>query len=190
MAARGRKVVKNIIHPPFLKLYIKAGKALPAPPLGPQLGQRNIQIGPFCKEFNSKTNEIQEGIPLPTRITVNPDRSFSMIINKPPVTYFLCKAAGIKKGATYPSKEIAGKVTLKHVYEIACIKSQDEWADTMPLERIVKMVIGAAHSLGIEVVKDYDPVEYGKFLEERKDVIKAQEDEFLEKRQAKLMRMS
>ena len=87
-------------------------------------------------------------------------------------------------------KEIAGKVTLKHIYEIALVKQQDPCWDTVPLERICKAIIGSAHSCGIQVVRDLDPEEYKEFLDERKKVVESKEAELFEARQAKLMRLT
>lgn len=197
MAARLRKAGKGakkfaekIVHPPFMKTIIKAGQAAPAPPLGPQLGQRGIQIANFCKDFNEKTSHIKDGVPLPTRIFVKPDRSVEMVIKPPTATYLLKNAAGIQRGARLLGQEIAGKVTLKHIYEIAKVKSQDPSFENVELIRICRLVIGSAHSLGIEVVKgDLDPKEYHEFLEERKLVVAEQDRELEEKKQAKLLRL-
>ncbi|KAK2163248.1 hypothetical protein LSH36_83g04094 [Paralvinella palmiformis] len=186
-----KKAVDKIKHPPFLSTYIHAGEAMPAPPLGPQLGQRNVQIGPFCKDFNEKTKDLKKGVPLPCRISVNPDRTYKLVFHQPPVSYFLCQAAGINKGATDPGNEVAGKVTLKHVYEIAKIKSQDPIWFGVSLEKICKSVIGTAHSIGIEVVKrDLTAKEYGAFLAERRRIVTEQEKALQEKKAAKLLRIS
>ncbi|XP_029470250.1 39S ribosomal protein L11, mitochondrial-like [Rhinatrema bivittatum] len=134
--------------------------------------QRGIPISQFCKDFNEKTKEIKEGIPLPVKIFINPDRSYNLQINKPTVSYFLKSAAGIEKGASQTGHEVAGMVTLKQVYEIALVKSQDEsfvLRDT-PLENVVKSIIGSARSLGIKVVKDLSAEEYGRFLQEREEM--------------------
>jgi large subunit ribosomal protein L11 len=186
-----KKGVEKVNHPPYLSTIIGAGSAMPAPPLGPQLGQRNIPIGQFCKDFNERTKDLKDGIPLPTRITVNPDKTYSIVINKPPASYYLRMAAGIPKGAMKPSQEIAGKVSLRHIYEIALIKSEDPCWMHIPLERICRAVIGTAHSCGIEVVKDdLDGAEYGRFLEERRAVVQQQETELQETKAAKLLRVA
>ncbi|ELU07658.1 hypothetical protein CAPTEDRAFT_169602 [Capitella teleta] len=197
MASKGTKMVKaakkglsKVQHPPFLSAIIPAGRAMPAPPLGPQLGSRNIQIGQFCKDFNEKTKNVKEGTPLPTRINVNPDRSYNITFHSPPASWFLCKAAGIKKGAMKPSQEVAGKVTLKHIYEIAKIKSADPPFENVPMEIICKMIIGSAHSCGIEVVKELNAEQYGAFLEEREAIVTQQEEDLMEAKAAKMMRIS
>ena len=106
----------------------------------------------FCKEFNARTAHIEPGVPVPTLITVQPDRTFSFITKTPPASYFLRKAAGIEKGTGKPGHEFNGTVSLKHVYEIAKIKATDEHMKTLPLESIARMIIGSARSLGVQVV--------------------------------------
>ncbi|XP_071454013.1 large ribosomal subunit protein uL11m [Hetaerina americana] len=183
-----KKVVDKIQHTSKLRTDIPAGMASAGPPLGPMLGQRTINIATFCKDFNTKTQHYKEGIPLPCRVSVNPDRSYELTIHKPPVTYYLKQAAGLVRGAMEPGREICGKITLKHVYEIAIIKSEDPPLSVFSLEQICNMIIGIAHSCGIEVVKDLDPKEYGDFLNERKVVVENQKKELQEKREAKLLR--
>lgn len=130
---------------------------------------------------------MKEGIPLPCRVTVNPDRSYELIINKPPVVYYLKQAAGIQRAAMY-GNEVAGKVTLKHVYEIAKIKREDPMLETKTLEEMCNMIVGVAKSCGIQVVKDLDPVEYREFLLERAVVVEQQMKELQEKKEAKMLR--
>lgn len=106
----------------------------------------------FCKEFNARTAHIEPGVPTPTLIRVQPDRTFTFVTKTPPVSYFLKKTTGIEKGTGRPGHEIIGTITLKHVYEIAKIKSADEHMKSLPLESIARMIVGSARSLGIQVV--------------------------------------
>ncbi|XP_063801163.1 large ribosomal subunit protein uL11m [Pseudophryne corroboree] len=174
-ASRAAKVAKRADVAGVIRALLGAGQAAPGPPLGPTLGQRGVPIGQFCKEFNEKTKDIIDGVPLRVKILVNPDRTYEMKIGLPPVSYFLKSAAGIEKGASQTGKEVAGMVTLKQLYEIAVVKSQDEAfvLRDMPLIEVVKSIIGSARSLGIQVVRDLSAEEYGKFLEERRIVLQA-----------------
>jgi len=189
IAKAAKKSQAKVNHPPFIKTTIKAGMASAAPPLGPQLGQRGINVAHFCKEFNEKTANIVPGCPMPCRIKTNPDRSYKLTIQTPEVPWLIKRAAGIRRGAMDPDAEIAGKITLKHVYEIAKIKIEDEinWCKDMPY--MCRQVIDFARRMGVQVVRDpIDPEEYRKFLEERKGIVKQQMKDLEEKKAAKMQR--
>ena len=131
-----------------IKLQIPAGKANPAPPVGPALGQHGVNIMDFCKQFNAKTSQMGDTI-VPVIITVFQDRSFSFILKTPPASVMLKKAAKIKSGSSNPSKENAGSVTMADVEEIAKTKLPD--LNCMTLEAAKNQVIGTAKSMGLEV---------------------------------------
>jgi large subunit ribosomal protein L11 len=134
-----------------VKLQIEAGKATPAPPVGPALGQAQVNIMEFCKQFNARTqNKEMAGLIIPVVITVYADRTFSFITKTPPAAILLLKAAGIAKGSGSPNKEKVGKVTEKQVREIATQKMPDLNAATV--ETAIKSIKGTARSMGIEVV--------------------------------------
>jgi len=140
-----------------LKLQVKAGQANPSPPIGPALGQRGINIMEFCKAFNAKTQEMEQGSPIPVVITYYADKSFSFEMKSPPASYFLKKAAGLKpvgkrnrpKGSTKPGREVAGTVTVAQVRQIAEAKMKDLSANDV--EAAMQIILGSAKSCGIEV---------------------------------------
>ena len=132
-----------------MKLQVPAGKANPSPPVGPALGQRGINIMEFCKAFNAKTADLEPGAPCPTIISYYQDKSFTMDIKTSPASYFLKKAANLKSGATNPSREIVGSVTVAQVKEIAEAKMKDLNAND--IEGAMKIILGSARSMGIEV---------------------------------------
>jgi len=133
----------------FIKLHIPAGKATPAPPVGPALGQHGVNIMDFCKNFNARTAK-GEGMLTPVVITVYQDRSYTFITKTPPASVLLAKAAKIEKGSGVPNKNKVGKVTKAQVGEIAKTKLPDLNCDT--LEAAIKIVEGSARSMGIDVV--------------------------------------
>ena len=134
-----------------VKLQIEAAKATPAPPVGPALGQAQVNIMEFCKQFNARTqNKELAGLIVPVVITVYSDRSFTFITKTPPVAVLLKKVAGIAKGSGVPNKDKVGKVTEKQVIEIAKQKMPD--LNAASLEAAVKSVKGTARSMGLEVV--------------------------------------
>ncbi|MCK9340843.1 MAG: 50S ribosomal protein L11 [Synergistaceae bacterium] len=132
-----------------LKLQLPAGKATPAPPVGPALGQRGINIMEFVKAFNAKTAD-KVGMIIPVVITVYADRSFSFILKTPPASILIKKAAGKEKGSAVPNKDKVGKITKKQVQEIAALKMPDLNAND--IEAAMQMIEGTARSMGIEVV--------------------------------------
>lgn len=132
----------------MIKLQLPAGKATPAPPVGPALGQHGVNIMGFCKEFNAKTNK-QEGLIIPVVITVYQDRSFSFILKTPPAAVLLKKAAGIESGSGVPNKTKVAKVTKAQVKEIAETKMPD--LNAASVETAMKMIAGTARSMGITV---------------------------------------
>jgi len=120
-------------------------------PIGPALGQRGVNIMEFCKAFNAKTDGMEKGVPIPTTITVFADKSFTFVTRTPPASYFLKKAAGLKKGSQNPSRDIAGKVTVGQCREIAEAKFADLNAND--LDQATKIIAGSARSMGLEVVE-------------------------------------
>jgi len=134
-----------------VKLQIEAGKATPAPPVGPALGQAQVNIMEFCKQFNARTqNKEMAGLIIPVVITVYADRSFTFITKTPPASILLKKAANLQKGSGTPNKEKVGKVTEKQVREIATQKMPD--LNAASIETAIKSIKGTARSMGIEVV--------------------------------------
>ena len=134
----------------YIKLQIPAGKANPAPPIGPALSQKGLNIMEFCKAFNAKTQSMEQGMPIPVVITAYADKSFTFVMKTPPMTYFIKKAANItsgsqKTGITAP----VARITMEQVEEIAKQKMPDLNANT--IEAACEMVIGSARSMGVEV---------------------------------------
>lgn len=132
-----------------IKLQIPAGKANPAPPIGPALGQHGVNIMQFCKEYNAKTAD-QAGMIVPVEITVFEDRSFDFILKTPPAAVLLKKAAGVEKGSNQPNKNKVATLTRAQIRDIAKIKMPDLNATSM--EAAESMVIGTAKNMGITVV--------------------------------------
>ena len=133
-----------------IKLQIPAGKANPAPPVGPALGQQGVNIMEFCKQFNAKTQSLGDTI-IPVIITVYSDRSFSFITKTPPVTILLKKAIKLESGSKNPAREKVGKVSMKQIEEIAKIKLPD--LNCLTVESAVSQIVGSARSMGLEVTK-------------------------------------
>ena len=135
----------------YIKLQVPAGQANPSPPVGPALGQHGLNIMDFCKAFNDKTKDVEKGAPVPVIITAYKDRSFDFITKLPPVSYYLKKAAKIKKGNSTPGRSLVGKVTITDIEKIAKDKMQD--LNAVNLEGAVNMVKGSAVSMGMEILK-------------------------------------
>jgi large subunit ribosomal protein L11 len=132
----------------FVKLQIPAGRANPAPPVGTALGPQGINIMAFCKEFNSRTQS-QDGLILPVEITIFADKSFTFILKTPPAAILIKKELGLEKGSGQPNRVKVGKLTKAQVRKIAEVKMPDLNCDTV--ESAMKMVAGAARSMGVEV---------------------------------------
>lgn len=133
-----------------LKLQVPAGAANPSPPIGPALGQRGINIMEFCKAFNAASQEMEKGSPIPVLITYYQDKSFTFVMKKPPVSYFLKKEAKLKSGSKEPGKVSAGTIGRDKIRTIAEAKMEDLNANDV--EAAMRMVEGSARSMGLEVV--------------------------------------
>ena len=139
-------MAKEIIG--YVKLQIKGGQANPAPPVGPALGQRGINIMEFCKAFNEKTKSFM-GKPVPVVITVYKDKKFDFIIKTPPASFLIKEAAKLKGGSKEPGIIITGSITKKQAEQIATQKMKD--LNALDLEQATKIICGSARSMGIEV---------------------------------------
>ena len=140
-------MAKKIIG--FIKLQVPAGKANPAPPIGPALGQRGLNIMEFCKAFNARTQSMEKGLPIPVVITAFADKSFTFIMKTPPATILIKKAAKIEKGSARPHTNKVGKITRAQAEEIAKAKEPDLTA--ADLGAAVRTIAGSARSMGITV---------------------------------------
>ena len=135
----------------YIKLQVKAAQANPSPPVGPALGQHGVNIMEFCKAFNAQTTDMDKGTPLPTKITVYADRSFSFEIKTPPASFLIKKAAGLKSGSKEPGKVVAGKIARSKLAEIAQTKMKDLNAND--IEAATKIIEGSARAMGLEVTE-------------------------------------
>ena len=133
----------------FIKLQIPAGKANPAPPVGPALGQHGVNIMEFCKAFNASTQKLEQGMPIPVIITVYQDKSFAFETKSPPVSFFIKKTLKLKKASKTPGKEFIATISKIDIKKIAEDKMSD--LNTKDLESAAKMVAGTARSMGIKV---------------------------------------
>ncbi len=133
----------------YIKLQVPAGQANPSPPIGPALGQAGLNIMEFCKAFNAHTQGGEQGVPIPTIITVYADRSFSFETKSPPASYFIKKAAKLNKGSTEPGRNVVGAVTVSQLREIAEQKKND--LNSNDVDAAIKILAGTARSMGIQV---------------------------------------
>jgi large subunit ribosomal protein L11 len=133
----------------YIKLQVAAGAANPSPPVGPALGQHGVNIMEFCKAFNAKTQNLENGMPTPVIITVYADRSFTFITKTPPAAVLLRKAAGVPKGSGEPNTKKVGKVSRQQLEEIAKVKEPDLTA--ADLDAAVRTIAGTARSMGLNV---------------------------------------
>jgi large subunit ribosomal protein L11 len=140
-------VAKKVIG--LVKLALTAGKANPAPPVGPALGQHGVNIMGFCKEYNERTKD-QAGLVIPVEITIYEDRSFTFVLKTPPASVLLKKAANIPSGSAVPNKQKVAKVTKAQVREIAETKMKD--LNAASIEAAMRMVEGTARSMGIDII--------------------------------------
>ncbi|MDQ8697598.1 50S ribosomal protein L11 [Hyphomicrobium sp. LHD-15] len=141
----------------YINLQVPAGAANPSPPIGPALGQRGVNIMEFCKSFNAKTKDLEQGTPIPVKITVFSDRSFTFEMRTPPATFLIKKAAGMKptgkpgSGSKNPGRDVAGSITIAQLREIAKVKIKDMNTDN--LDQATKTIAGSARSMGLKVVE-------------------------------------
>ena len=135
----------------YINLQVPAGAANPSPPIGPALGQRGVNIMEFCKAFNAATQDLEKGAPIPTKITVFADRSFTFVTKTPPASFLLKKAAKLKSGSKEPGKVSAGTIKKSAVKEIAETKMADLNAND--IDQAMKIIEGSARSMGLEVVE-------------------------------------
>lgn len=135
----------------LIKLQVPVGKANPAPPIGPALGQKGLNIMEFCKQFNAVKFEYEAGTPIPVTITAYKDKSFTFTTKNPPVSYLIMKEIGLAKGSSNPGKDSAGKITMAQVNNVAKKKMAD--MNAKDLDACARMVAGSALAMGLEVVK-------------------------------------
>jgi len=133
----------------FIKLQIPAGQANPSPPVGPALGQAGLNIMEFCKAFNAHTQNMEQGMPIPVKITVYQDKSFTFESKSPPASFYIKKAARLGKGAETPGTEVVGSVTMDQLREIAELKKADLNANDV--DAACRILAGTARSMGVTV---------------------------------------
>ena len=135
----------------IIKLEVPLGKANPAPPIGPALGQKGLNIMEFCKQFNALKLEYDQGTPIPVIITAYKDKSFTFITKNPPVSYLIKKSISLAKGSSNPGKDVVGKITMEQIKEIAKKKMVD--MNAASIDSCASMIAGTAISMGLEVVE-------------------------------------
>jgi len=141
----------------YINLQVPAGAANPSPPIGPALGQRGVNIMEFCKSFNAKTKDLEQGTPIPVKITVYSDRSFTFEMRTPPATFLIKKAAGMKptgkpgSGSKNPGRDVVGKISMAQLREIAKLKLKD--MNTDDLDQATRTIAGSARSMGLQVTE-------------------------------------
>jgi large subunit ribosomal protein L11 len=135
----------------YINLQVPAGQANPSPPIGPALGQRGLNIMEFCKQFNAKSKDLEQGAPIPVKITVFSDRTFTFEMRTPPASHLLKKASAINGGSKEPGRTSAGTVTMAQVREVAKQKMKD--MNTNDLEAAARTIAGSARSMGLQVVE-------------------------------------
>jgi large subunit ribosomal protein L11 len=135
----------------YINLQVPAGQANPSPPIGPALGQRGLNIMEFCKQFNAKSKDMEAGAPIPVKITVFSDRSFSFEMRTPPASYLLKKAAKVADGSKEPGRTSIGSITMAQVREVAKQKMKDMNTDS--LDQAARTIAGTARSMGLQVVE-------------------------------------
>lgn len=141
-----------------VRIYCTAGTAKPSPKIGQALGPLGVNMMQFCKEFNERTQEYQEHVPMRVKLTAFADRSFKFIVKPPPSSWFIKKAASLDKGSNEPGHASAGRVSVKYLYEIAKVKQKvDPDLKQHDVEGIMKMLVGTAKSMGVDVVEDTFP---------------------------------
>lgn len=133
----------------YINLQVPAGAANPSPPIGPALGQRGVNIMEFCKAFNAKTQEMEKSTPIPTKITVYADKSFTFDIKSPPASYLLKKAANLKSASKLPGRETVATISMAKIQEIAEIKKAD--LNSVDIDGALNIIQGTARSMGIKV---------------------------------------
>jgi len=173
----------KVYYPPFIDMIIPAGGATTGPPLGPTLGQRGVAIAKFVKDFNTLTKDFRPGTPIPTLIHLE-GKKYSIELREPDSGFLLCQAAGIKEGSKSP-EEIVGKLTYKHIYEIAKVKVEQEnyKIRSTTMQEMCETLAKQCWELGIQVVRHLDATEYRHFLED----LERQRKEEQERREAEMV---